>query len=467
MQLFIIGYDPLIKFISASLSPIDHILLPYCDDIAIAIYNVVRGWQILLDCFKIIHKVAALLLNTDKTQFLLTSHSTKIQDAHDIMNFDSTLSSGQFLPCLKYLGIFIGPDSCDENWNVVKCDYLATSRFIASLDCGLLTKISLYNMLAIAKLSYVASFLPPSEEILKAENRALQTLCRGPWNAIPPKLLKSTRQIGMPSQATDLTFLSIASKVRVAHLTSQNVFQKDEQIDSLYGGFDIVCKYLDHKFTNSSTIKSICNAYRDFAGANGSVVDGNSAFSQKKVYKQLQANATPFCFRSFVSLKAGRILGYTPDEAPVTKVIETYKFASSKSYALTFTHIRTISNHWCTRSRFGAKHQGCAFACGHETDAIKHSCVCPAFWETFFHVSKIPSFCISLENIMTFSHNSIPIPDFEVKSIVLGLHICFLCFHSCIHGKELSERLLQFHLSHFMRQHYEASLVLRGLQQEE
>ena len=231
-------------------------------------------------------------------------------------------------------------------------------------------------MLAIAKLSYVASFLPPSSDILKAENRALQTLCRGPWNAIPPKLLKSTRQIGMPSQATDLTFLSIASKVRVAHVTSQNVFQKSAEIDSLYGGFDIGCKYLDHKFSNSSTIKIICNAYNEFARSHGSVVDGSSAFSQKKVYKQLQANATPFCFRAFVSLKAERILGSTPNDVSITKVIEAYKFASSKSYALTFTHIRTISNHWCTRSRFCAKNQGCVFACGHENDAIKHTCVC-------------------------------------------------------------------------------------------
>ena len=105
MQLFIIGYDPLIKFISASLSPIEHTLLPYCDDVAIAITNVVRGWQMLLDCFKIIYKVAALLLNTDKTQFLLTSHSTKNQDVCSIMNIDSTLFVGQFLSFLKYLGI--------------------------------------------------------------------------------------------------------------------------------------------------------------------------------------------------------------------------------------------------------------------------------------------------------------------------------------------------------------------------
>ena len=87
----------------------------------------------------------------------------------------------------------------------------------------------------------------------------MQTLCRGPWNAIHPSLLKAVKQIGMPSQATDLTFLSVASKVRVAHVTSQNIFQKSSEIDQLYEGFDIVLKYLDYKFTNSTTIKIVCN----------------------------------------------------------------------------------------------------------------------------------------------------------------------------------------------------------------
>ena len=147
------------------------------------------------------------------------------------------------------------------------CDYLATTRFIASLDCGLMIKISLYNMLAIAKMSYVASFLPPNKDALKAENRALQTLCRGPWNAIPPALLKSVKQIGMPAQAIDLTVLSIASKIRVAHETSQNIFVLNSEIDKVYNGFDIVLIYLDYKLSNSTCIKSICNAYNNFVSS--------------------------------------------------------------------------------------------------------------------------------------------------------------------------------------------------------
>ena len=463
MQLFILGYDPLIKFISASLSPIEHILLPYCDDLAIAIANVVNGWQRLLKCFGLIYKISSLLLNTDKTQFLLTSQTTKDQDICAIMNLDSCVSHEQFQNAIKYLGIFIGPDSLDENWSIVLNDYLSTSRFIASLDCGLLTKISLYNMLAIAKLSYIASFLPPNPAILKAENRALQTLCRGPWNAIPPSLLKAVKQIGMPSQATDLTFLSIASKVRVAHLTSQNIFVKSDEIDRFYDGFDIVLQYLNFKLSNSTTIKIICNTYKDF-------LQKNSAFdtrtlSQKKVFQRLiEKQETPFCFRAFISLKTKRILKSTISPNTISSIINAYVFGSSKSFALTFTHIRTISNHWCTRARFGAKSVGCVFSCGHDNDNIRHSCSCPKFWTAFFSIAKITPFPISLETIISFSNDSIAIPDSHLHTILIGLHISFLCFNSCRHGKAFNDRLVQHHLSHFLRQHAKVSPLFRSLQ---
>jgi hypothetical protein len=53
----------------------------------------------------------------------------------------------------------------------------------------------------------------------------------------PPSLLEAVKQIGMPSQATDLTFLSIVSKVRAAHLTSQNISVNSKEIGRFYNGF--------------------------------------------------------------------------------------------------------------------------------------------------------------------------------------------------------------------------------------
>ena len=268
----------------------------------------------------------------------------------------------------------------------------------------------------------------------------------------------------MPSQATDLTVLSIASKVRVAHVTSQNVFVKSSEIDSVYNGFDIVLKYLDYKLCNSTCVKSICTAYADLVSSKTNGIEDSCVFSQKKVYQELWAKRTPFCFKAFIALKASRILGEAPNDLLIDKIIAGYIFASSKSYALTFTHIRAISNHWCTKSRFGAKNKGCVFQCGNETDNIKHTCVCAKFWSSFFEVSKISPFLISLEKIATFSQHSTPISDTELHTILIGLHICLLCFNACRHGKIFNERLVQHHLSHFMRQHQQTSAMLRGVQ---
>jgi hypothetical protein len=144
--------------------------------------------------------------------------------------------------------------------------------------------------------------------------------------------------------------------------------------------------------------------------------------------------------------------------------INAYVFGSSKSFALTFTHIRTISNHWCTRARFGAKSVGCVFSCGHDNDNIRHSCSCPKFWTAFFSIAKITPFPISLETIISFSNDSIAIPDSHLHTILIGLHISFLCFNSCRHGKAFNDRLVQHHLSHFLRQHAKVSPLFRSLQ---
>ena len=156
--------------------------------------------------------------------------------------------------------------------------------------------------------------------------------------------------------------------------------------------------------------------------------------------------------------------GFTPSDRLIRNVISKYCYSSRKSYAFTFSHIRTISNQWCTRSRFGAKSSGCQFGCGHETDALKHSCICSVYWDSFFRVARIPVSRISIEKVLIFSSDSTPICKDEFQSILIGLHICFPCFNSCRHGQTLSDRLIQHNLSHFMRKHSRAATMLLNLQ---
>lgn len=136
-------------------------MFAYCDDLAIACLNIAAAWHIVIQCFDIIRKIASLALNPDKTQFLSTSSVTCRGDIDLISALDNRVSASQFRAAIKYFGIFLGHDALRINWDAVSGDYLLIARFIGSLDCGLVTKVSLYNMLAISKLSFVAAFFPP------------------------------------------------------------------------------------------------------------------------------------------------------------------------------------------------------------------------------------------------------------------------------------------------------------------
>ena len=75
--------------------------------------------------------------------------------------------------------------------------------------------------------------------------------------------------------------LAIASKVRIAHGTSHNIFANSNEIDNVYNGFDIVLMYLGYKLRNSTCSKSIYQVYSDFVSSNDIRALGD--FSQQRV----------------------------------------------------------------------------------------------------------------------------------------------------------------------------------------
>ena len=187
MALFVLAYDPIIRFISFSISIDRTYSYGFCDDLAIATVNLKRTWQRLCDCFTVIGHFAALELNADKTQFLITrwvgtnaviEHSINTLIA-DMISSDSSLSRDQFVSHIKYLGVLHGLSQQDCNWDKPLVEYLDTCKFIASLDCGLTTKISLYNMLAFSKLSYVGSLFDLSKKARDIEINGIQRIMSG------------------------------------------------------------------------------------------------------------------------------------------------------------------------------------------------------------------------------------------------------------------------------------------------
>ncbi len=461
MQLFILAYDPIIRCIDAALHPVEHYLFAYCDDLAIACRNIASAWGIIVRTFGIIKKVSALALNPDKTQFLSTSSVTSLQDIDFITTLDSRVSASQFKTAIKYLGIFLGHNALKINWDSVSDDFLIVARFIGSLDCGLITKVTLYNMLAISKLSYVAAFLPPNRDILKVEKRALQLLLRGPWNAIPDGLTKNLCSLGFPVQARDLSTLSSASRVRVAASTSRNVkdlYYKCDQL--LRNSNEIVLCHLDFHFLHQTCLHHVIFQHNRFEQEFPQYA--GLKISQKDAYKCLIANRPSFDFKLLLKKRLNRHFASENFESPLRSVLNHYKSSPpTLGFAPPLTHLRAICNHWCTHSRFGKKDHPCCFGCGFPTDRISHTVACPKFLEVFFVTCGINFVQIDFHDLVLLCGSWIGHSVHRARFILLATHICFLCYHSCKHGACFSARLVLHKLATYTRRHKKTAEFLR------
>jgi len=461
MQLFILAYDPIIRFIDAALHPVEHHLIALCDDLAIACHNIATAWGIIVRCFVLIQKISALALNSDKTQFLSTSSITQLEDIDLISTLDARVSSLQFRAVIKYLGIFLGFDALKVNWDAVSTEYLTVARFIGALDCGVITKISLYNMLAISKLSYVAAFLPPNREVLKVEKRALQLLLRGPWNAIPDGVVKNLKSLGFPVQARDLATISKAARVRVASSTAPAVLDLHGKcIDIMQRSPEVVLRHLDYHFLHQSCLHHVVFQHSRFVQEFPQFV--GKSISQKGAYALLAERLPQFDFKKLDAKRLHRHFDTENLEGQIQHVLDLYKSSSSTiGFAPPLSHLRAICNHWCTFSRFGQKCHPCCFGCGFESDRISHTTACPRFLEVFFGICGIHFDLLEFSDIMLLRGSWIAHSIHRAKFILLATHICFLCHNACRHGSHFSSRLVLHKLYTYTRTHSKTALFIK------
>ena len=154
-------------------------------------------------------------------------------------------------------------------------------------------------------------------------------------------------------------------------------------------------------------------------------------------------------------------LGYEPHIESVNSLIQLYKNSTNTlGFAVIFSHVRAICNHWCTRSRFGIKNALCSFGCGFVSDRISHTLVCPCFWQLFFAFTHFDHLDMCLDDIiLLFSDDSQCSASFRLI-VLLGTHISFLCFHACKNGRTLNKRLVQHYLTSYCRNHRHAARLL-------
>jgi hypothetical protein len=191
---------------------------------------------------------------------------------------------------VKYLGVHIGPGAPALQWSLASENFLDAVRFLLSLDCGLTATISLFNILALPRLAWLASFLHPPSHITKLVNDSIIRLTRGPWNAIPVRCATALKEIGFRVQFCDFVVQSNASRVRNAcsSMTNYHATSLALQANLIHGDRNLEPLHAD--WLRNSVFQNLSNAVDHCRGKGISIsTDGtqDGIIYQSKVHKQL------------------------------------------------------------------------------------------------------------------------------------------------------------------------------------
>ena len=114
------------------------------------------------------------------------------------------------------------------------------------------------------------------------------------------------------------------------------------------------------------------------------------------------------------------------------------------------THLRTITNHWCTNRRFGRDSAECPFGCNAGHDGITHALLCPRFQSEVQLVLRLPANALTLHGLLLFIADGACVHSLVASKILIYVYLCFNAHNSCRHGKKLNTRLVRFLMRHLI-----------------
>jgi hypothetical protein len=124
------------------------------------------------------------------------------------------------------------------------------------------------------------------------------------------------------------------------------------------------------------------------------------------------------------------------------------------------SHLRSCCNQWCSTRRFGQPSRGCPFGCGSEQDDIEHCIVCDKFQETYHCIFMRTEFRLSYHNVFLLRGVGGELTDDLRKYVAIYVHLVFLSYNSCKHGKTLSRRSITHSLKRVSIHCYKARSLI-------
>ena len=107
MVIFLFSYDPILRWISATLSSLGAEPFGMCDDLAITTLSISSAWDELVKFFYLVGCFASLKLNAPKTQILFALGDNELTMS-SLISRGYGLVRGSFKNYIKYLGVILG-----------------------------------------------------------------------------------------------------------------------------------------------------------------------------------------------------------------------------------------------------------------------------------------------------------------------------------------------------------------------
>ena len=409
MLLFILGYDSLIKLMASTMGPRCETQLAYCDDVAITSFDIRATWRQLVKIFKLITLTSSLEMNADKTQSYCTNKQQLPCILDSMILEHEGLHHSQFQLFLKYLGLFVGHDTWEMNWDSPLSGFIETAKFIQTLQCGFSTQIALYNMLCVSKLSFIGKLFLPTARVLRAEAWATQLIQCGPWNAIPSTMMANHKSLGFPFETRLVSVSSAAAMTRCACVTFNGYRTIVDTLEDTLNSDDISLEVLSKGFNASFLWK-----WKEFVSKYCSKLDHDGherpwtpkLFRQKSIAHSIKSEL-PFDSDAVIQRRLSTFFKGGSFEHRIHQFPLVYKhYFTLLGPKLISCHLRTICNQWCSRRCFDGRIGKCVFQCvglGSGDDDIDHSITCPLFSELAVKKLRLHDELISLEPLLLLS----------------------------------------------------------------
>jgi hypothetical protein len=256
------------------------------------------------------------------------------------------------------------------------------------------------------------------------------------------------KRMGFNVQCASLTHTSLASRVRNGVKTLSNFDAVQEQWNLASTSDDRTLWCDEFTWLGESCFQAIKSAIT-IVRSKGCQISPprSSGLSVQKAINLKLIELDVFSPVEFLNRRLARFFTKGTYETFTADLIGHYSTLSKYFKASIMTsHLRSCCNQWCTTRRFGQPSLGCPFGCGSPLDDIEHCIVCDRFQDVYHGVFRCRELRLTYFDVFLLRDVDGELPDDLRKYIIIYVHVAYLLYNACRHGKSLSPRAVTHYL---------------------